>query len=182
MQHTPFTVAVPGADVDDLKRRIEGTRWPTGIVSDWSRGVPPSYAREVATYWAKEFDWPAQEALLNQFPQFTTTVHGQTIHAVHVRAAVDRALPLMLLHGYPSSFVEFIRMIGPLVDPAAYGGRAEDAFHVVIPSIPGFGFSTPLREPGWNIARTARAFDEIMATLGYDRYGVEGGDVGSGIA
>ena len=182
MQLTPFTVDVPSAQLDDLKARLANTRWPTEIVSDWSRGVPPSHARQLAEYWANGFDWPAQQALLNSFPQVTTTVDGQTIHAVHVPSAVDGALPLMLLHGYPSSFVEFTRMIGPLVDPVAHGGRAEDAFHVVIPSIPGFGFSTPLRQPGWDIARTARAFDEIMATLGYDRYGVEGGDVGSGIA
>ena len=182
LQLTPFTVAIPEAEVEDLRTRIANTRWPTEIVSDWSRGVPPSHARHLAEYWAGGFDWAAQEASLNAFPQFTTTVDGQTIHFVHVRSAVDGAMPLVLLHGYPSSFVEFTRMIGPLVDPAAHGGRAEDAFHVVVPSIPGFGFSTPLRDPGWDIARTARAFDEIMATLGYDRYGVEGGDVGSGIA
>ena len=182
MQLTPFTVAVPQADVDDLAARIANTRWPNEIVSDWSRGVPPSHARELAAYWAGGFDWPAQQAYLNSFPQFTTTVDGQTIHFVHVRSAETGAMPLVLLHGYPSSFVEFTRMIGPLVDPVAHGGRAEDAFHVVVPSIPGFGFSTPLEAPGWDVTRTARAFDAIMAALGYDRYGIEGGDVGAGVA
>jgi pimeloyl-ACP methyl ester carboxylesterase len=182
MQLTPFALDVPEAEVDDLRTRIANTRWPFGIVSDWSRGVPPSHARQLAERWAREFDWPAQQAALNAFAQFTTTVDGQTIHLVHVPSAEAAAMPLMLLHGYPSSFVEFTRMIGPLVDPVAHGGRAEDAFHVVIPSIPGFGFSTPLREPGWDVARAARAFDQIMAALGYDRYGIEGGDVGAGIA
>jgi pimeloyl-ACP methyl ester carboxylesterase len=182
MQLTPFALDVPEAEVDDLRTRIANTRWPFGIVSDWSRGVPPSHARQLAERWSREFDWPAQQAALNAFAQFTTTVDGQTIHLVHVPSAEAAAMPLMLLHGYPSSFVEFTRMIGPLVDPVAHGGRAEDAFHVVIPSIPGFGFSTPLREPGWDVARAARAFDQIMAALGYDRYGIEGGDVGAGIA
>jgi len=178
----PFTVAVPQAAVDDLATRIANTRWPFEIVGDWSRGVPPSHARELAEQWANGFDWPAQQAHLNSFPQFTTTVDGQTIHFVHVRSQEDAAMPLMLLHGYPSSFVEFTRMLGPLVDPVAHGGRAEDAFHVVVPSIPGFGFSTPLNAPGWDVARTSRAFDEIMVTLGYRRYGLEGGDVGAGVA
>jgi pimeloyl-ACP methyl ester carboxylesterase len=182
MQLTPFNVAIPQAEVDDLVARIENTRWPFEIVSDWSRGVPPSHARELADYWAHGFDWAAQQASLNAFPQFTTTVDNQVIHVVHVRSAEEGAAPLLLLHGYPSSFVEFTRMIGPLVDPVAHGGDAQDAFHVVIPSIPGFGFSTPLHEPGWDVARTARAFDALMAELGYERYGVEGGDVGAGVA
>jgi epoxide hydrolase len=182
MQLTPFTVAVPQAEVDDLAVRIANTRWPHEIVDDWSRGVPPSHARELASYWGNGFDWSAQQAFLNSFPQFTTTVDGQTIHFVHVRSAEPDAMPLVLLHGYPSSFVEFTRLIGPLVDPVGHRGRAEDAFHVVIPSIPGFGFSTPLGAPGWDVERTARAFDAIMAALGYDRYGIEGGDVGAGVA
>ena len=181
MQLSPFTVDVPQGDLDDLKSRIVNTRWPTGIVPDWSRGVPLSHARHLAERWAHDFDWRGREAALNAFPQVTTTIDGQTIHVVHVRSPEPSALPLLLLHGYPSSFVEFIRMIGPLVDPVAYGGRRDHAFHVVVPSIPGFGFSTPLKA-GWDIARTARAFDEIMAALGYQHYGVEGGDVGAGVA
>ncbi len=182
MQITPFTVNVPQTYVDDLLARIVNTRWPSDVVADWSRGVPTSYARTLADRWANEFDWPAQEAFLNTFPQFTTSIDRQTIHFVHVRSSVQEATPLLLLHGCPSSFVEFTRMIGPLVDPAAHGGRAEDAFHVVIPSPPGFGFSTPLSSPGWNVQRTATAFDQIMTALGYERYGVHGGDVGAGLA
>jgi pimeloyl-ACP methyl ester carboxylesterase len=182
MQIAPFTVDVPQGEVDDLVARIANTRWPSDVVGDWSRGVPASYAQKLADYWANEYDWPAQQAFLNTFTQFTTSVEDQTIHFVHVRSSMEGATPLLLLHGYPSSFVEFSRMIGPLVDPAAHGARAEDAFHVVVPSPPGFGFSTPLSSPGWDIRRTATAFDQIMAALGYDRYGVHGGDVGAGLA
>jgi pimeloyl-ACP methyl ester carboxylesterase len=177
----PFIVAVPKDDVEDLVARIENTRWPTDVATDWSRGVPTSYARKLAERWARGFDWGAAEASLNAFPQFTTEIDGQTIHFVHVRSAVSDATPLLLAHGYPSSFVEFARMIGPLVDPVAHGGRAEEAFHVVVPSLPGFGFSTPVTAPGWGIKRTAEAFDEVMRGLGYERYGVHGGDVGAGI-
>jgi epoxide hydrolase len=182
MEITPFTVDVPQSEVDDLFARIANTRWPLDVATDWSRGVPTAYARKLADYWATEYDWPAQQAELNTFPQLTTTIDGQPIHSVHVRSAVEGATPLVLLHGYPSSFVEFSRMIGPLVDPAAHGGRAEDAFHIVVPSPPGFGFSTPLSAPGWGIQRTAQAFDQIMTALGYERYGVHGGDVGAGLA
>jgi pimeloyl-ACP methyl ester carboxylesterase len=182
MEFIPFTLAIPQAEVDDLNARIANTRWPADVVNDWSRGVPTAYARTLADYWANQFDWSAQQAFLNSFPQFTTTIDGQTVHFVHVRSTVEGATPLLLLHGYPSSFVEFTRMIGPLVDPAAHGGRPEDAFHVVIPSLPGFGFSTPLSGPGWDIRRMAGTFDQIMTTLGYERYGVSGGDVGAGVA
>ena len=150
--------------------------------SDWSRGTPTSYARGLADRWANDFDWAAQQDRLNEFPQFTTTIDGQPIHFVHVRSAVPGATPLLMAHGYPSSFVEFTRMIGPLVDPEAHGGRPEDAFHVVIPSLPGFGFSTPATRPVWASRDAAAAFDQIMQALGYERYGVHGGDVGAGIA
>ena len=182
MEIAPFTVAIPDSDLEDLIARVRNTRWPDDVVPDWSRGVPTAYARKLAAYWADEFDWRAQEAELNTFPQFTTEVDGQTIHFVHVRSAVPDATPLLVLHGYPSSFVETIRMIGPLVDPVAYGGRAEDAFHVVVPSLPGFGFSTPLARPGWAIQESAGAFASIMQALGYERYGVHGGDIGAGMA
>jgi epoxide hydrolase len=182
MQITPFTVDVPPTEVSDLVARIANTRWPSDVVGDWSRGVPTAYARKLADYWANEFDWSAQQAFLNSFPQFSTSVDGQAIHFVHVRSSLDGATPLLLLHGYPSSYVEFSRMIGPLVDPVAHGTRAEDAFHVVIPSPPGFGFSTPLNSPGWDVRRTATAFDQIMTALGYERYGVHGGDIGAGLA
>jgi pimeloyl-ACP methyl ester carboxylesterase len=179
---TPFSIAVPEPELDDLLARIRNTRWPVGVATDWSRGVPTSDARRIADHWAGTFDWRAQEARLNTFPQFTTVVDGQRIHFVHVRSAVPGATPLLLLHGYPSSFVEATRMIGPLVDPEAHGGRAEDAFHVVVPSLPGFGFSTPVSAPGWAITESASAFDRIMTGLGYERYGVSGGDVGAGVA
>jgi pimeloyl-ACP methyl ester carboxylesterase len=179
---TPFTIDVPEADVLDLKARLANTRWPSDVVSDWSRGTPASYARGLADRWANDFDWAAQQDRLNAYPQFTTTIEGQLYHFVHVRSAVPGATPLLIAHGYPSSFVEFTRMIGPLVDPEANGGRPEDAFHVVIPSLPGFGFSTPATRPGLGIKGAAAAFDQIMQGLGYERYGVHGGDVGAGIA
>ena len=152
------------------------------MADDWSRGVPTSVLRPLAERWADAFDWPARQAALNALPQFTTEIDGQTFHVVHVRSAVEDATPLLLAHGYPSSFVEFTRMIGPLVDPESHGGRREDAFHVVIPSLPGFGFSTPTTSPGWGLQRTGEAFDEIMRGLGYERYGISGGDIGAGIA
>ena len=181
MEITPFTVAIPEHEVQDLFTRLGNTRWPDDTTTDWTRGVPSSYARTLVDYWTREYDWAAQERNLNSFPQFTTSIDGQTIHFVHVRSAVPDATPLLMVHGYPSSFVEFTRMIGPLVDPEAHGGRAQDAFHVVVPSLPGFGFSTPLVQ-GWAIQQSAAAFDKIMGALGYERYGVHGGDVGAGIA
>ena len=182
MEITPFTVAMPDPEVEDLFGRVRNTRWPSDVVPDWSRGVPTSYARRLADYWAGPYDWRAQEAWLNSFPQFIADVDGQPIHFVHVRSAVPDATPLLVLHGYPSSFVESLRMVGPLVDPEAHGGRPEDAFHVVVPSLPGFGFSTPVASPGWAIAESAAAFDRIMQALGYERYGVHGGDIGAGVS
>jgi len=179
---TPFSIAIPQAEVEDLVTRVRNTRWPDDVATDWSRGTPASYARVLASSWADDFDWRAQEARLNEFPQFTTQIDGQTVHFVHVRSAEPGATPLLILHGYPSSFVESIRMIGPLVDPVAHGGRAEDAFHVVVPSLPGFGFSTPVSGPGWAIRESAAAFDQVMQALGYERYGVHGGDIGAGLA
>ena len=182
MEITPFTIAMSDAEVEDLFGRVRNTRWPSDVAQDWSRGVPTSYARRLAGYWAGTYDWRAQEAWLNSFPQFIADVDGQPIHFVHVRSAVPGATPLLVLHGYPSSFVESLRMIGPLVDPEAHGGRPEDAFHVVVPSLPGFGFSTPVTSPGWAIAESAAAFDRIMQALGYERYGVHGGDIGAGVS
>jgi pimeloyl-ACP methyl ester carboxylesterase len=179
---TPFTIDVPDAEVRDLKSRLGNTRWPWDVATDWSRGVPTSYAKRLVERWANDFDWAAHQAALNAFPQFVAEVDGQPIHFVHVRSAVEDATPLLLVHGYPSSFVEFTGMIGPLVDPQRYGGRRDDAFHVVIPSVPGFGFSTPTTSPGWGIKRSAEAFDAIMRALGYERYGISGGDIGAGIA
>ena len=182
MEITPFTVAISDAELADLQARLANTRWPADVVADWSRGVPTSYARGLAETWATGYDWRAQEARLNAFPQFTATIDGQTLHFVHVRSNVAGATPLLLAHGYPSSFVEFTRMIDSLVDPEAHGGRAEDAFHVVIPSLPGFGFSAPPVPGLGHPAHRPTAFDQIMQALGYERYGVAGGDVGAGIS
>ncbi|WP_332835808.1 epoxide hydrolase [Mycetocola zhujimingii] len=179
----PFRVEVAQAQLDDLRRRLEVTRWPDELPGvGWSYGVPVGYLRDLAEYWRTSFDWRAWEATLNRFPQFTTTIDGQTIHFLHVRSPEPHALPLILTHGWPGSIVEFLHVLGPLTDPRSHGGDPADAFHVVAPSIPGFGFSGPTTEPGWNIERVARAWAELMARLGYDRYGAQGGDSGSVIS
>jgi pimeloyl-ACP methyl ester carboxylesterase len=179
----PFRIAVPQADLDDLADRLARTRWPDELPDvGWSRGVPLGHLQELAAYWRDGYDWRRQEARLNELPQCTTTVDGQVIHFVHARSPEPGALPLLVTHGYPSSVVEFLEVIGPLTDPRAHGGDPADAFHVVAPSVPGFGFSTPVRQPGWEIARTAGAFAELMRRLGYERYGAHGGDIGAGVA
>ena len=178
----PFRIDVPQEDLDDLEERLASTRWPDELPGvGWSRGVPRGYLQGLADYWRSDYDWRAWEAKLNAFPQYVTEIDGQTIHFLHVRSPEPDALPLIMSHGYPGSFVEFLRMIGPLSDPAAYGGDPADAFHVVAPSIPGFGFSMPVSEPGWDLPRISRAFAELMRRLGYDRYGAHGGDIGAGI-
>ncbi len=178
----PFRIAVPQADLDDLSRRLAATRWPTAsAATDWSRGVPAGYLQELAGYWARGFDWRAQEARINRFPQFTTTIDGQTIHFLHVRSPEPGATPLLITHGWPGSFVEFLELIGPLTDPAAHGGDPAQAFHLVIPSLPGFAFSNP-SAPGWgNTFRVALAWAELMTRLGYPRFCAQGGDVGAGV-
>jgi pimeloyl-ACP methyl ester carboxylesterase len=176
----PFRIEIPQADLEDLQERLADTRWPSELEGvGWSRGVPVDYLTGLAEYWRDDFDWRAQEARLNEFPQFTTEIDGQSIHFLHVESPEPNATPLLLIHGWPGSFIEFQELIGPLTDPAAHGGDAADAFHVVIPSISGHGFSVPLREPGWTHERCARAFVALMARLGYDRYGVQGGDIGA---
>jgi epoxide hydrolase len=180
----PFRIDIPQADLDDLKDRLARTRWPNELPGvGWSRGVPLGYLRDLAAYWADGFDWREQEAMLNAIPQSVTTIDGQDIHFLHVRSPRPDALPLILTHGWPSSPVEFLKVIGPLTDPAAHGGDPTDAFHVVIPSLPGYGFSTPVREPGWgNLFRVAQAWAELMRRLGYERYAIQGTDAGSGVA
>lgn len=179
----PFRVEIPQADVDDLRDRLARTRWPDqASATDWTRGVPVAYLRDLAEYWRTGFDWRAQEARLNAFEQFTTTIDGQTIHFLHVRSPEPNALPLIVTHGYPSSVAEFLDVIGPLSDPGANGGDPADAFHLVIPSLPGFGFSSPLTDLGWASTRTAKAWVELMRRLGYERYGAHGGDIGAGIS
>jgi epoxide hydrolase len=175
-----FRIDVPQADLDDLHRRLDATRWPDELPGmGWARGVPLAYLKELADHWRHRYDWRAHEARLNEYPQFTTEIDGTRVHFLHVRSAVEGATPLMLIHGWPGSVVEFLDMIGPLTDPAAHGGDPADAFHLVIPSLPGHGFSGPLREAGWTDGRVAKAFTELMARLGYERYGVQGGDVGA---
>jgi pimeloyl-ACP methyl ester carboxylesterase len=181
-QIRPFHIEIPQADLDDLRDRLARTRWPDELPGvGWSRGVPLGYMKQLAEYWRSGYDWRRQEAQLNRFPQFTTTIDGQNIHFLHVRSPEPDALPLIIAHGYPGSIVEFMNIIGPLTDPRAHGGDPADAFHVVAPSLPGFGFSTPVREAGWEIGRTTRAFAELMGRLGYDRYGAQGGDIGAGV-
>ena len=178
----PFRVEIPQADLDDLHDRLARTRWPDELPGvGWSRGVPLGYLQELAGYWRDGYDWRGQEARLNQLPQFTTEIDGQRIHFLHVRSPEADALPVIVTHGYPGSVVEFLDLVGPLTDPRAHGGDPADAFHLVVPSLPGYGFSTPVREPGWAMGRTSRAWVELMARLGYDRYGGQGGDIGAGV-
>jgi epoxide hydrolase len=178
-QIRPFRIDIPKPDLDDLTDRLEGTRWPSEIQGvGWDRGVPLDYLKELAEYWLTSYDWREWEAELNAYPQFTTTVDGQNIHFLHVRSPQPDAFPLILSHGWPGSVVEFLDVIGPLRDPSTHGGDPADAFNLVIPSLPGFGFSGPTREPGWDSNRIARAFAELMSRLGYEHYGAQGGDVG----
>ncbi|TCC35653.1 epoxide hydrolase family protein [Kribbella speibonae] len=172
-----FRIAVPDAELLDLRERLERIRWPRQLPGGWERGVPVSYVQRVAERWTT-YDWRAWEARLNEYPQYTTEIDGQTIHFLHVRSPEPDALPLVLTHGWPGSVAEFLDVLGPLTDPAAYGGDPRDAFHVVAPSVPGHGFSVPLT-PGWNHERIARAWAELMRRLGYERYGAQGGDTGS---
>ncbi|MET7394514.1 epoxide hydrolase family protein [Dactylosporangium sp. NPDC005572] len=172
----PFRIEIPQADLDDLRSRLRRTRWTDDLPgAGWERGVPAAYLRELAAYWADKFDWRAQEALLNRYDQGITQIDGQRVHFVHVRSERADATPLLLIHGWPGSVVEFLDLIEPLTAPAA----GEPAFHLVIPSVPGFGFSGPITEAGWTDTRIAAALAELMARLGYDRYGVQGGDIGA---
>ena len=176
----PFRIDIPQADLDDLQDRLASTRWPDELPGvGWSRGVPLGFLKELARYWRDGYDWRKHEARLNELPQFTTTIDGQPIHFLHVRSPEPQALPLVLSHGWPGSIVEFLDVIGPLADPRAHGGDPADAFHLVIPSLPGYGFSGPTREAGWTTDRAARAWAELMARLGYRRYGAQGGDWGA---
>ncbi len=180
----PFKIDIPEAELEDLRDRLARTRWPQGPADGgWDRGVPLDYLKGLAEYWAEGFDWREQERRLNELPQFVTEIDGQRVHFVHVRSPEPDARPLMLVHGWPSSPAEFRDLIGPLTDPRSHGGDPADAFHVVAPSLPGYGFSTPLLEEGWgNLFRVAQALAELMGRLGYERYAVHGTDVGSGVA
>jgi epoxide hydrolase len=180
---TPFRIEIPEADLIDLRERLERTRWPDDeTVDDWSQGVPLAYLRELCRYWAKGYDWRATETRLNALPQFRTEIDGLGIHFMHARSSHPNALPLIITHGWPGSIVEFLKVIGPLTDPTAYGGDPTDAFHVVCPSLPGYGFSDKPAQPGWNVERIANAWTRLMARLGYEHYGAQGGDWGTSIA
>ena len=178
-----FRISIPQADLDDLADRLARTRWPATVAgTGWERGVPAGYLRELAEYWRGGFDWRAAEARLNAYPQFTTEIDGQQIHFLHVKSPEPDATPLLLIHGWPGSVVEFLHVIGPLTDPRSHGGSPGQAFDLVIPSLPGFGFSGPVTEPGWTSKRMARALAELMHRLGYERYGAQGGDQGAFVA
>jgi pimeloyl-ACP methyl ester carboxylesterase len=177
---TPFRIETPEAELEALRARIRATRWPEKETpDDWSQGIPLAYVRELAQYWAERYDWRATEARLNALPQFTTPLDGLDIHFLHVRSPVTNARPLVLTHGWPGSIVEFLKVIGPLTDPLAHGGSAADAFHVVCPSLPGFGWSGKPTRPGWGIAKIATEWDTLMRRLGYDAYFAQGGDWGA---
>jgi pimeloyl-ACP methyl ester carboxylesterase len=178
----PFTIAIPQEALDDLQRRLSNTRYPAAAPNDsWDYGTPVAYLKQMVTAW-QQFDWRKQEARMNAFPNFVTEIDGQTVHYVHVRSAESGATPLLLAHTYPGSFSEFLDMIGPLTDPVSHGGRPEDAFDLVIPSMPGFGFSTPLIGEGWTMARVAQTYDTLMRRLGYESYGAHGSDGGAMIS
>ncbi len=179
----PFHIEIPQSELDDLNRRIAATRWPDEMPGvGWARGVPLAYLKELAEYWRTTYDWRAAEAQLNQIPQFVTEIDGTKVHFMHIRSANPDALPILLTHGWPSTVVEFLEVIGPLTDPAAHGGDPADAFHVVIPSIPGYAFSGPTGHIGWDVPRVGRAWQELMRQLGYGRYVVQGGDWGTVIS
>ncbi|MFI0479787.1 epoxide hydrolase family protein [Actinomadura sp. 9N215] len=179
----PFRIEIPQADLDDLRERLARTRLPGQVPGTGAeRGVPEDRVRDLVGHWAGDYDWRVHEARLNAHPQFVTEIDGQRIHFLHVRSPEPDATPLVLTHGWPGSVVEFLDVIGPLSDPRAHGGDPADAFHLVIPSLPGYGFSAPLSGPGWNLRRIAGAWAELMARLGYDRYGAQGGDWGSGVS
>jgi pimeloyl-ACP methyl ester carboxylesterase len=176
----PFHVEIPQEQIDDLRRRIAATRWPTKeLVEDREQGVQLATLQALARYWETDYDWRKVEAELNALPQFTTEIDGVEIHFIHVKSEHEGAMPLIMTHGWPGSVIELLDSIGPLTDPTAHGGSAEDAFHLVLPSLPGYGFSREPTELGWNAARVAQAWAELMRRLGYDRYVAQGGDVGA---
>jgi len=176
----PFRIAATDDQLDDLRRRLRATRFPEReCVDDWSQGIPLAYVQDLCAYWAEKYDWRAREARLNRFAQFKTEVDGVDIHFIHARSPHANAMPLVVTHGWPGSIVEFHKVIEPLTDPTAHGGDARDAFHVVAPSLPGYGFSGKPQRSGWNVQRIARAWSQLMPRLGYRRYAAQGGDWGA---
>ncbi|CAM3350943.1 epoxide hydrolase family protein [Stackebrandtia soli] len=180
MTRTPFRIDIPQADLDELRARLDATRWPDELPgAGWDYGVNREWLRELVEYWRHGYDWRRHEARLNAVAQFMTTIDGQPIHYLHVRSPEPDATPLLLTHGWPSTVCDFLDVLGPLTDPRSHGGDPADAFHVVAPSVPGFAFSGPTLERGWGLTRIASAFARLMADLGYERYGAQGGDFGS---
>lgn len=176
----PFSINIGKTEINDLKNRLEQTRWPDKETPDnWTQGMPLNYAKEIQSYWLNKYNWKAREKLFNKYPQFITEIDGLDFHFIHVQSKHKNALPLVLTHGWPGSIVEFHKVIGPLTNPEAHGGSAEDAFQLVCPTLPGFGFSAKPTAPGWNIERTATAWNTLMTRLGYGRYVAQGGDWGS---
>jgi epoxide hydrolase len=179
----PFRIAIPQANLDDLHRRLAATRWPDELPgAGWEYGIPLARVQSLVERWCGGYDWRSREAELNAIPQFTTTIDSQHLHFLHVRSPEPSALPLILTHGWPGSVLEFAGLLGALTDPTAHGGQAEDAFHLVVPSLPGFGFSGPTTVRGWTPRRVAHAWAVLMDRLGYHRYGAQGGDLGSRVA
>ena len=178
----PFRIDIPDAELGDLRDRLHRTRWPEAeCVDDWTQGIPLAYTRELATYWADDYDWRTRERALNRFDQFTTEIDGLPIHFIHQRSPHEQAFPLVITHGWPGSIVEFHKVIEPLTDPTRFGGRAEDAFHVVCPTLPGYGFSGKPVATGWGTEKVAEAWETLMTRLGYERYGAQGGDWGAAV-
>ena len=176
----PFVLDIPQPELDDLRRRLAATRWPEREpVHDWSQGAPLERVRSLCDYWANEYDWRRCEAELNGWGQFQTKIDGLNIHFLHVRSPVDGALPMIMTHGWPGSIIEFNKVIGPLTDPERFGGKASDAFHLIMPSLPGFGFSEKPSEPGWNLKRVAQAWIILAKRLGYEKFVAQGGDWGA---
>ncbi len=176
-QIAPFRIAATDEQLEDLKQRLRATRWPEReCVDDWTQGLPLAYTQEVASYWLEKYDWRAREELLNRFPQFKTEIDGLGIHFIHIRSPHAGALPLVITHGWPGSIVEFHKVLEPLTNPTMHGGDAADAFHVVCPSLPGYGFSDKPTRSGWNIQRIASAWSVLMPRLGYKQYAAQGGD------
>ena len=177
---TPFEINISDEEIADLKQRLANTRWANKeTVDDWEQGIPLAYVQEVAEYWQNDYDWKEREALLNRFPQFMTNINGLDIHFIHVKSPEENATPLIMTHGWPGSIVEFQKVIEPLTNPVAHGGKAEDAFHLVCPSLPGYGFSGKPTETGWGLGKIADTWAELMARLGYDKYVAQGGDWGA---
>jgi pimeloyl-ACP methyl ester carboxylesterase len=177
---TPFQIHSSDQELDDLKRRLRSARWPDPeTVDDWSQGIPLDYMQELCSYWSEKYDWREREAKLNQHPGFRTEIDGVGIHFLHVRSPEANAMPLVMTHGWPGSIVEFQKVIGPLSDPRSHGGDAADAFHIVCPTLPGYGFSDKPNEPGWGVDRIGAGWAKLMARLGYKRYAAQGGDWGS---